>query len=467
MKKILYVAGREFAATVLTRGFILGILLTPLLIGVVIYFTGKLSMKAPPKIEGQVAIVDPTGKITPGFAAYLAPERFAERREKLRNDLEEKTPEAVKHQAASSPISKEAIRQTQEAALGAVPRLQVVPLDPAGGTEEAKAALTTVLKDKKTDPSTRLALIVVHPDAVAMANGKAKLGTYDLFVRSKLDDRIVDEIQDGLKEAIIAARLQASGIEGTTVKALTEFEKPKSKTVTLEGEEATNEALNMLLPAAFMALLLVSVLTSGQYLLTTTIEEKSTRVVEVLLSAVSPMELMTGKILGQGAVGLLVLTLYFGLGLIALVSYASFGLIDPLMIVFLLIFYLLGYFAIAAMMAAIGASVNEMREAQSLMTPVMVVMMVPWLLWLPITRDPNSVLAVTLSFIPPISNFVMLLRMTSATPPPMWQPALAILIGIGGVYLSVWFASKVFRVGLLTFGKPPDFKTWVRWARMS
>jgi ABC-type Na+ efflux pump permease subunit len=237
--------------------------------------------------------------------------------------------------------------------------------------------------------------------------------------------------------------------------------------VTAEGERTTNRELNMLLPAAFMILLLMSVLTSGQYLLTTTVEEKSNRVVEVLLSAVSSRELMTGKILGQMAVGLLVLALYAGLGLVALVSFATLGLLDPVLIVFLLIFYVLAFFTFASLTAAVGAAVNEMREAQSLQMPILLVLMIPWILWLPLSREPNSMLAIVLSFVPPLGNFVMLLRMASQSPPPMWQVWLSIAVGAGGAYAALWFAAKVFRVGLLMYGKPPTFGTLVRWARMS
>jgi ABC-2 type transport system permease protein len=108
-----------------------------------------------------------------------------------------------------------------------------------------------------------------------------------------------------------------------------------------------------------------------------------------------------------------------------------------------------------------------MREAQTLMMPVMMLVMVPWVLWFPISRDPNSAMAIVMSFIPAVGNFVMLLRMTSNTPPPMWQAWLVILVGIGGVYGALWFAAKVFRVGLLMYGKPPTLGTLIRWARMS
>jgi ABC-type Na+ efflux pump permease subunit len=354
-----------------------------------------------------------------------------------------------------------------DAVLGEVPRLHVVPVPPETNLEVQKAPLKTPLPKPGAGEMPRLAVVVVHDNAVRPAPGGDQLGTYDLFVRGKLDDRLVDAVHNGLREAIVAARLSELGVDPARVKNLTTVTRPASRTVTAEGERTTNRELNMLLPAAFMILLLVSVLTSGQYLLTTTVEEKSNRVVEVLLSAVSAMELMTGKILGQMAVGFLVLALYAGLGMIALVSFATLGLLDPLMLVYLIIFYLLAYFTFASFMAAVGSAVNEMREAQSLMMPLMVGLMIPWILWLPLSREPNSLLAVSLSFIPPFSNFVMLLRMTSVAPPPAWQPWVAIAISAGGVCASVWFAAKVFRVGLLMFGKPPTLGTLVRWARMS
>ena len=92
---------------------------------------------------------------------------------------------------------------------------------------------------------------------------------------------------------------------------------------------------------------------------------------EVLLSAVSPLELMAGKILGQMAVSMLVLALYIVMGALMLLSFAMLGLIEPMLIVYLIVFFLVGYLVFASVFAAVGAAVNEMREAQSLMTPIM------------------------------------------------------------------------------------------------
>jgi ABC-2 type transport system permease protein len=167
------------------------------------------------------------------------------------------------------------------------------------------------------------------------------------------------------------------------------------------------------------------------------------------------------------AVGLLVLTLYSSAGLLALVSMALFGLLDLTLLVYLLIFFLITYLVIGSLMAAIGSAVNELREAQALLMPVTLTMMTPWIFWFPIVRDPNSLFATTLSFVPPMSAFAMVLRLTSTSPPPFWQVWLSIGIGLAAAAAALWFASRVFRIGLLMHGRPPNFATLVRWARQA
>lgn len=465
MSKVLRIAMREFEATVATKGFIFGLLITPLILLFMMVALPKLMTKAPPKIAGEVAVIDPTGAVVPALATHLAPEALARRREARQRRIERASVEVAGPMGQGSTRQQEAVQKQIDVALGAVPQITVVDVGASADLEREKAWLLAAAPDQ-AQPQGRLALAVLHPSAVQAAEGGA-LGTYDLYVREKLDDRIEDAIHDGLREAIIDARVGASGLDRARIEALTEVESPTSRTVTAGGERETNEIANVLLPAGFMVLLLVAVLTSGQYLLTSTVEEKSNRVVEVLLSAVSPMELMAGKILGQLAVGLLVLALYAALGLSALFSFAMMGAFNPMLVVYLVLFFLLSFLTIGSLMAAIGSAVNEMREAQTMMTPVMLLVMVPWLLWMPISRDPNSVVATVLSFVPPLGNFVMLLRMTSTAPPPAWQIWLSILVSAAGAYAAVWFAAKVFRIGLLMYGKPPSFGTLVKWARMA
>ena len=414
MRKLFHVAAREFVTTVATKGFIVGVLLTPVLMGFFILVMPALMNEAAPPIAGEILLRDPTGVVFPAVRDYLAPEAMAERRRRLLDMASEVVPDAVSETALKG-------------MMGEVPQLDVQRLQ--GGLEDAKASLLT--------DSNRLA-----------------------------DDRVEDELHDALREAIVDARIRARGLDRGEIDAITRVPYRRSTTVTEQGERETLGVLNMMMPLAFMGLVLTSVMVSGQYLLTTMIEEKQSRVVEMLLSAVSPMELMTGKILGQFCVGLVILVLYSGMGLAALVSFAVSGVLDLSLVLYLFISYVIAYFVIASLMAAVGAAVNELREAQTLMTPLMIVVMVPWLLWLPISRNPDSMLALVTSFLPPVNTFAMLLRITSSSPPPTWQILLSLAIGVASVFVSLWFAGKVFRIGLLMHGKPPNLRTLVRWSRM-
>lgn len=462
MSRVVWIAWREFVATVTTKGFILGILFTPILIGVMIVVMPILLDDTPPRVEGELLVLDSTGVVVDDIAAWLAPEEVARRAGELADAIDEVLPDAIREigdRATGGDMGEQALA----AILAEVPDIQVVPLPLDADIEAEKERL---LVGSSADGG-RLAVAVIHSDAVARDSAGAEFGDYDLFVREKLDDRIEDELRGALRDAIIAGRVRSSGLDRAEIEALTNVRRVRSTTVTQGGEQETNEVINMLLPGAFMILLLMAVMTGGQHILLTTVEEKRSRVVEVLLSAVSPMQLMAGKILGQLCVGFVMLGVYGGMGFAALLSFALLGYVEVSLIFYLVIFYLIAYFTLGSAMAAIGSAVNEITEAQSLMMPVMMTMMIPWLLWLPITRDPNGIFAVVASFVPPINTFVMMLRMSSVTPPPFWQVWLSIAVGIAGAYAALWAAAKVFRVGLLMYGKPPNLPTLWRWIRQA
>lgn len=462
MNKTMHVAIREFMATVATKGFVIGLVVLPLVILIMILGMRYLFTDDAPRIEGEVAVIDPTGEIHERVKDYLQPEAIAERRDDFQELIDENTPEGIK-QLSQTAGTDDARTLALNAIMGQVPDLDVVELSTSTDLEQAKEPLR---QGKANEPG-RLALLVVHDNAITKSAEDESYGKYDLFIREKLDDRLVDEIKTGMWNAIVDARVSNAGMDRDYIDSLTRVGRVRSRTVTAGGEKETNEVLNALLPMAFIALLFASVMTGGQSLMTTMVEEKSSRVVEVMLSAVSPMQMMTGKIIGQMFVGFLVLLVYSGMGIAALISFAVLGMVDLTLLIYLFIFYLIAYFVIASLLAAIGAAVNEMREAQSLMGPVMIVLMIPWILWMPISRNPNSTFAVVTSFLPPINPFVMLTRLTSSSPPPMWQVWLSIGIGVASIYVAIWFAAKVFRVGVLMYGKPPNFATLIKWVRMA
>ena len=154
-------------------------------------------------------------------------------------------------------------------------------------------------------------------------------------------------------------------------------------------------------------------------------------------------------------------------GVLALLQFALFGLIEPLLILWLFLFFLMAYLVFGALMMSIGAAVNQMADAQSLMGPIMILLIIPYIATAMIGNAPDSSFAVVTSFIPPINGFTMMARLASTSPPPLWQVLLSLAVGIAAACVAVWFAAKVFRVGLLMHGKPPGFATLIRWARMS
>ena len=468
ISKVTAIAWREFSSTVLTKAFLIGAFLIPMLAALAIPLIVKFTNEAKaPELTGRVAIVDRSGAVLPGVERRLSKEGIAtiiaETSSMVQQQLAEQLgDEAEKwREQLDNPMVAAAIAQ----GFGPTPVLTV-----EGQPDDADIdALRERLKPMAGESTDALVgLAVIAPDAVQRAPDAEAFGGYELFIRAKTDDRHIDLIRRGLRDAVLEARYAVAGVDAREVEALTSVAAPRTKEITDKGDarEATT-AFNMMLPFVFMILLIMSVMVGGQYLLTTTIEEKSSRVVEVLLSAVSPMQLMTGKILGQMGVGVVMLAVYAGVGVATLFAFAKADLITPEKLIYLGVYFVLAYFIFASFMAAIGSAVNELREAQSLQTPVMLTVMLPYFFWLPITRDPNSTLSFVLSMVPPMSPFAMVVRIASTEPPPFWQIALSMAITAAFALGCIWFAAKVFRVGLLMFGKPPNFKTLVRWVRMA
>lgn len=460
MNKVFKVAIREFAATALTKGFIIGAFIVPLvMLGLVVVLMPLLLNEKAPKVSGTVAFIDPTGAVMPAVRENMTPEAMLKRQEERGRRIREAFGRSAPKGLATDAQMDMAVNTALESLKM---DLTIEELAPDADVESEKAPL----KEGTAQSGGRLALVTISPSAVTRSNPDEPFGGYEVFTKMKLDNRVSDEVSDVVRGAIIDARIRAAGEDPTSIKALTRVDRPDVVTVSSEGEKKTSE-WQMFLPFGFMALLMISVMVGGQYLLTTTIEEKSNRIVEVLLSAVSPMELMTGKILGQMGVGLALMLMYGAVGGGAMIVFAMRDMLSITNALLLVVYFVLAYFMMASMMAAIGAAVNDLREAQSLMTPVMLVTMLPYLLWLPISRDPNGMFATVLGFLPPISPFVMVLRINSTEPPPMWQIPVSILINMVGVYVMLKLTAKIFRVGLLMYGKPPNFGTLIKWVRMA
>ena len=454
IRKIGLVAQRDFLATVTTKGFVLGLFIFPALIALgAIVGPRLISTARSPRVAGEVAIIDSTRLVGVELRETLSPSAIEARRAaNARREIAQVAPGTE-----NTGPSLQAIRQ----AVGQVPMLTLRELPADGDLQREKGWLTTPAEEGQR----HLALIVVHDDAVSRAAPAGEFGTYDLYTARALDDATETSLREALREALVSARLKAGNFNPATITTIMRVLRPASTIVSADGEQRMQRAFTRMLPFALGLFLFVGIIMGGQGLMTSTVEEKSSRVVEVVLASVSPFELMAGKLLSQLGIGMITIGIYVGLGFLALFQFAMFGLVDPVLVVYLLVFYVLSYLVFGAVMMAIGAAVNEMNEAQSLFGPVMMVLMVPYMLSPIIGRAPNSTLATVASFVPPINTFVMMSRLSSDAPPPMWQVALTIVIGLAAAYAAVWFAAKIFRIALLMHGKPPNFATLVRWAR--
>jgi len=468
LSKVMRVAAREFASTAMTKGFIIGALVVPAVMVAVIPLVMTLAMSAqPPADTGTIYILDHSSEVTPVLEDRLSPQavkdRWIERFEKTADAAKKMIPQMG---SGAAQASMKQVSSTIKS-----PVFRVIPAGTDTDLEELKEELRQqVLSD--TSPAdeneTLLAIVEIDADATKKVNEDEGYGAYQVFFRPKLNEETVGEIKDGVRWSIRQKRYDNADLDRTLIAEIDSISARESKEITEEGErkEASGIA-SFVIPFASMLLLLIASMTGGQYLLTTTVEEKSNRVVEVLLSALSPMELMTGKIVGQMGVGLSLLTVYNSVGIVALIVFNRSDLVSPMTYVYFFIFFILAYFMFASLMAAIGSAVNDLREAQSLMTPVMILMISPYIFFMPVIRAPNSMFSTVMSFIPPISPFIMIMRVSSTDAPPTWQVLAAILVNLVGVVFFLWIAAKVFRVGLLMFGKPPNLRTLIRWVRMA
>ena len=246
----------------------------------------------------------------------------------------------------------------------------------------------------------------------------------------------------------------------------------------VEKVEKADEFLQLIAPIVFVYLLWISIFTSANFLLTNTIEEKSNRIIEVLLSSVSPQQLMVGKILGLAASGLVMvgcwaLFAYSGLKLAPLfgesfaATVTNLGLEkivgNPRYMISFVAYYLAGYLLYASVLAGIGSVCNSLKEAQNLMQPVMIFLIVPFLAMFPIAKDPNGPLAKFMTYIPLFTPFTMMNR--AGGPPSTTEYVITSVLIIATIWIALKLAGKVFRIGVLMTGKPPKIREIWGWLR--
>ncbi|MCH7799199.1 MAG: ABC transporter permease [Planctomycetes bacterium] len=469
MSKIAIIAWREFTQTVLRKIFLLAIIGIPVLIvGAIVLMVVVMAGHEEPPLEGTIAVVDPTGEVIEAARREFDPTRIEADRQQERDQIQQATQDILSGGATSGAIP------------GINPRAGTFEMGISHGRVDVRIEAVTDASDATVDDLRQrvhgddlLAVAIIPADVLETPDRTSPRGArpkFGLLVAERLDADHADFIERRIGKAVVRVRAERAGLDPDTAMAL--LEPPSSNTTRMlaNGEEVAESTKlrkirSLIIPMAFMMLLWVAVFTSSQHLMMSTIEEKSNRVMEVLLSAVSPFQLMAGKILGHGFVGLLIMSIYSSLAVIGLALAARMDLITVSDLVFLVVYFFMAYFMIASIMAAVGGAVTDIREANTLIMPVMFVVMIPLMLWMPISEAPNGGLATSFSYIPPAIPFVMILRIAADEPVPVWQIPATIAWGYACVLAMVWMSAKIFRVGVLMYGKPPSPLQLIKWLR--
>ena len=412
--KLWAVVRREYVERVRTKAFVIGTILGPIVMGalMVVPMLAARSKSKPLRI----AVVDWTGD--------------------LRGPVEQALRDAVDDDRK---------------------RFDVQP-PAAEDAEAAETACKKAVLDKSLD-----GCLSLPKDAVSTA----KASYYGRNVSNFSDIRTLERT---VSKVLVARRLTSAGLDAARVDDLTRGLDLRTVRVSEQGEREDKGAA-MLLAMILMMMLYGGLLMWGQAVMTSVIEEKTSRVVEVMASGVPPTTLLMGKLLGVGGAGL-TQYLVWALSLLG-VSLASGSLgatgmpeVTWLMLASFVLFYVLGFLFYAALYAAIGSAVNTAQEAQSLAFPVLVPIIVAMVCWPAVMQSPDGPLAFTVSMIPGMSPLMMFLRIVILTP-PVWQILLSVALLVLGILGAVWFAARVYRVGILMYGKRPTFPEIMRWVRHS
>jgi len=448
MSKVFAVVRHEYKKIVLKWTFLIGTLLFPLLgIGFTLVPVLLFSIKGEPI---RLVIVDPTNRVEPRLRANLAPDRLAARARKAAEDVDITASQEEQLKRGSKQIASGFVFVSHE--------VEGKPADEIRRELNARAAADEID-----------GYIIVPPDIEAPS---AKFE----FRSRKAGDFIANEtLRDALNQAVRSERLRGANIDEKMLGTLSRNVDFQARSISETGEERNSDML-YLASLVIGMMLYITLTIYGQVIMGAVVEEKETRIAEILFSSATPFVLMFGKLVGVALAGLTQLGIWVGT-LVALVAYlstqadgaqfiATLPAITPLMIFYFFVFFVLGYFIYASIFALIGSMVTTVQEGGQFAFPPMMLMLIGFYFCFAVIRDPNSSLSFWVSIAPLFAPMTMPVRIL-AEMPPFWQIALSVALNSLAIAGLVWLAGRVYRVGMLMYGKRatlPEVWKWIRQA---
>jgi ABC-2 type transport system permease protein len=451
MKKFFAVVKHEYKKVVLKWSFLIGTLLLPFLAACFAVVPAIIfSLKGEPT---RIVIIDPTGRIEPRLKANLSAERLQKRAQKSAE-------ESLKD------VSRSQQEQMKRGAEQFAEGFEFVEhrTGPISGSdfERIRRELADMTIRGEIDAYLIVPVDVNAPDAV-----------FEFRTRKAGDFVINETFEQALNETVRSQRLADANISEERLEELGRPVNFDDKGLDERGEERDGGATFI---ASFIIGLLIYITLAiyGQAIMGAVVEEKETRIAEILFSSATPFELMMGKLVGVGLAGLTQLAIWVAsaAAIVSLVALqtdltaitGTLPTITPLMLLYFLVFFLLGFFIYASIFALIGSMVTTVQEGGQFAFPPIMIMLVGFYFSFAVVRDPNSSLSFWVSIAPFFAPITMPVRILAETP-PFWQIALSVLVNLIAIAGLIWLASRVYRVGMLMYGKRatiPEVWKWIR-----
>jgi ABC-2 type transport system permease protein len=453
MNKFLAVVKREYLTKVRTKFFVIMTVLGPLMLVVVTIVPGLLF-----QIGGdtRLAIIDQTEgqKLFPSVSEAL-----------LREDHHDA-------RTASTEIAKGMNSNTQarmeKAGKSITGSFTVEKVDLNGRSlDQVRRELNGRIGKGQLD-----GYLVIPADI--LNNSESKTSYYgrnvgDVMTRGQIEQR--------LNSAVRRQRLIKEGVKDQDVDALSKPVDLAAFPVNGKGEEGAEDSGAKFIVVFVIAFLIyITVLLYGQVVLGAVVEEKETRIAEILFSSVRPFTLMFGKLIGVSlmaitqlmiwGVAFAVLALFAVPALVAQGKDINLPELPPAFFPLFILFFVLGYFLYATVYVLVGSMVTTAQEGGQMAMPVIFLLVAGLYMAFPVIRSPNSSFAFWISMVPFLAPITMLVRIVSQTP-PWWQIVLSLLIGYATVVLLLWLASRIYRVGMLMYGKKATIPEVWRWVRQA
>ena len=289
-----------------------------------------------------------------------------------------------------------------------------------------------------------------------------KTGIVESYVMGKGTDIPQEELSELMVNNLLKDKVDEETLQ--RVKDPITFKQFSVETTGEVSEKGLSDLLeDFALPYLTGILLLISIFTSSGYLLQSVAEEKESRIIEILLSSVTPIEMLTGKIVGLGSVGLLQIAIWLSVGFAGLIYVFALS-INPFLLILSLAYFVLGFLLFASMMGAVGAISGSMRESQQLIPIFTFPAIAPIFFMQVLITEPDGTLSMFFSMFPLTSPVAMLIRM-GVSDVPLYQIAISLFILIVSVYFVIIASARLFRVGLLMYGKRPAIGEIIRYMK--